>query len=100
MDYVPRMSGTVAPITVVETPEFLSATRKLLTEEERAVLVDYLAHNPAASELVPGTGGVRKLRWRLEGRGKRGGARVIYFYHSAQVPLFSLTAYAKNERAI
>jgi hypothetical protein len=39
------------------------------------------------------------LRWRLEGRGKRGGARVIYFYHSAQVPLFALTAYAKNERA-
>ena len=63
------------------------------------MLVDYLAHNPAASELVPGTGGVRKLRWRLEGRGKRGGARVIYFYHSAQVPLFALTAYAKNERA-
>jgi hypothetical protein len=56
------MSGT-APITVVETPEFLSATRKLLTEEERAVLVDYLAHNPAAGDLVPGTGGVRKLRW-------------------------------------
>jgi hypothetical protein len=39
---------------------------------------------------------VRKLRWRLEGRGKRGGARVIYFYHSA---VFALTAYAKNERA-
>ena len=56
------MSGT-SPITVVETPEFLSATRKLLTEEERAVLVDYLAHNPAAGVLVPGTGGVRKLRW-------------------------------------
>jgi hypothetical protein len=92
------MSGS-SPITVVETPEFLSATRKLLTEEDRAVLVDYLAHNPAAGELVPGTGGVRKLRWGLEGRGKRGGARVIYFYHSADIPLFALTAYAKNERA-
>jgi hypothetical protein len=67
-----------APITIIETPEFLSATRKLVTEEERAVLVDYLAHNPAAGELIPGTGGVRKLRWGLEGRGKRGGARVIY----------------------
>lgn len=92
------MSET-SPITVVETPEFLSATRKLLTEEERALLVDYLAHNPAVGELVPGTGGVRKLRWGLEGRGKRGGARVIYFYHSADIPLFALTAYAKNERA-
>ena len=88
-----------APITVVETPEFLSATRRLLSEEERAVLVDYLANNPIAGDLVPGTGGVRKLRWRLEGRGKRGGARVIYFYHSADIPLFALTAYAKNRRA-
>jgi mRNA-degrading endonuclease RelE of RelBE toxin-antitoxin system len=92
------MSGA-APITVVETPEFLSATRKLLTEGERAVLVDYLAHNPSAGELIPGTGGVRKLRWGLEERGKRGGARVIYFYQSANIPLFALTAYAKNDRA-
>jgi hypothetical protein len=92
------MSGS-GPITVVEAPEFLSATRKLLTEEERAVLVDYLAHNPAAGALVPGTGGVRKLQWGLEGRGKRGGARVIYFHHSADIPLFALTAYGKNARA-
>jgi hypothetical protein len=92
------MSANI-PVTVVETPEFLSATRKLMTEEERAALVDYLAYNPVGGDLVPGTGGVRKLRWRLEGRGKRGGARVIYFYHSADIPLFALTAYAKNERA-
>ena|SRR5258708_9127550 len=92
------MSGA-GPITVVETPEFLSATRKLLSDEERAVLVDYLAHNPAAGDVIQGTGGVRKLRWGLEGRGKRGGARVIYFYHSADLPLFALTAYAKNQRA-
>lgn len=88
-----------APVTVVETPGFLSAVRKLMTDEERAVLVDYLAHNPGAGDLIQGTGGVRKLRWGLEGRGKRGGARVIYFYHSADIPLFALTAYAKNERA-
>jgi hypothetical protein len=92
------MSGTT-PITVVETPEFLAATRKLLTEEERAVLIDYLAHNPVAGDLVQGTGGVRKLRWKLEGRGKRGGGRVIYFYHNTDIPLFALTAFAKNERA-
>jgi hypothetical protein len=92
------MSG-MAPITVVETPEFLSATRKLMTEDERAALVNYLAQHPAAGELVPGTGGVRKLRWALEGRGRRGGARVIYFYHSADIPLFAITAYAKNDRA-
>ena len=52
--------------------------------------------------LRPATGfpvGGRKLRWGLEGRGKRGGARVIYFHHDSGMPLFALTAYAKNERA-
>jgi hypothetical protein len=87
---------SAAPVSIVETPEFLSATRKLLNEEERIVLVDYLAHNPTAGELIPTTGGVRKLRWALPGRGKRGGARVIYFYHNANLPLFLLTAFAKN----
>ena len=92
------MTRTV-PISVVETPEFLSATRKLMSSEQRILLVDYLAYNPMAGDLIPGTGGVRKLRWGLEGRGKRGGARVIYFHHDAGMPLFALTAFAKNERA-
>ena len=92
------MARTV-PISVVETPEFLSAVQKLMNDEERSLLVDYLAHNPTAGDLIPETGGVRKVRWGLEGRGKRGGARVIYFYHDASVPLFALTAFAKNERA-
>jgi hypothetical protein len=87
------------PISVVETPEFLSATHKLMSDGERVLLVDYLAYNPTAGDLIPGTGGVRKLRWALEGRGKRGGARVVYFHYDAGMPLFALTAYAKNERA-
>ncbi len=61
--------------------------------------MDYLAYYPTAGDLIPGTGGVRKLRWGLEGRGKRSGARVVYFYHDPDVPIFVLTAYAKNERA-
>ena len=58
-----------------------------------------MAHNPTAGDLIQGTGGVRKLRWGLEGRGKRRGARVVYFYHTTDIPLFALTAYAKNEQA-
>lgn len=69
-----------------------------MTEEDRSELIDYLARNPTAGDVVPGAGGIRKLRWRLEGRGKRGGARVVYFFHSTHVPLFALTAFAKNER--
>jgi hypothetical protein len=91
--------GKGIPVSVVETPEFLAATSKLMSAEARALLVDYLAYNPTSGDLVQGAGGIRKLRWGLEGRGKRGGARVIYFYHKAGMPLFALTAYAKNERA-
>lgn len=92
------MTG-IPPVTVVETPEFLAATRKLLSEDERAALLDHLARNPDAGDLIQGTGGLRKLRWAVEGRGKRGGARVIYFFHDVDIPLFALTAYAKNENA-
>lgn len=70
-----------------------------MDEEERGVLVDYLGRNPLAGDLISGTGGVRKLRWALEGRGKRGGARVVYYYHNDVMPILALTAYAKNERA-
>jgi len=91
------MSWSV-PVSVVETPEFLAATQRIMDEEERGALVDYLARNPLAGDLIPGTGGVRKLRWALEGRGKRGGARVVYYYHSDAMPIFALTAYSKNER--
>jgi hypothetical protein len=87
------------PVSVVETPEFLAATRRIMDDDERGVLVDFLARNPLFGDLIPGTGGVRKLRWGLEGRGKRGGARVVYYYHCDVMPIFALTAYAKNERA-
>jgi hypothetical protein len=83
----------------VETDEFLRATKKLMDDEERAELVGYLACNPTAGDLVPGTGGVRKMRWGLEGRGKRGGARVIFFFHDMEMPLYILEAFAKNDRA-
>jgi hypothetical protein len=88
----------MSPITVVESREFLIATKKLMDDEERSALVDYLAYNPTAGDVIPGSGGVRKLRWALEGRGKRGGARVIYFFHDMEMPLYLFTAYAKNER--
>jgi mRNA-degrading endonuclease RelE of RelBE toxin-antitoxin system len=90
--------STSIPVSVVETPEFLAATRKILFGSERALLVDYLAYNPAAGDVIPGTGGVRKLRWGMEGRGRRGGARVIYFFHDVGMPIFALTAFAKNQK--
>lgn len=57
------------PVTIVETPEFLASAGKLLHEDERASLIDYLAYNPAAGAVIAGTGGVRKLRWGWRGAG-------------------------------
>ena len=84
--------------TIVETPEFVGRIEKLMSEWEREELIGFLAANPEAGALIPGTGGVRKLRWGLEGRGKRGGARIIYFFRNTRTPVFLLTAFAKNEQ--
>jgi hypothetical protein len=86
------------PTTVVETEEFLNRAKAILPEAERADLVAYLGANPEAGQLVPGTGGVRKLRWATPGQGKRGGARVIYYYYNQSIPLFALDIYSKNEK--
>ena len=84
--------------TVVETPGFLDDVKKLLSEQERTDLIRFLAANPNAGDIIPGTGGIRKLRWAMEGRGKRGGARVIHFFHNRTMPLFLLAIYAKNQQ--
>src|SRR4051795_9523252 len=88
-----------APMTVVETAEFLRHAARLMSDSDREALVVFVGANPEAGEIMPETGGVRKLRWAREGMGKRGGARVIYYYHSARVPVFLLTAYSKNRKA-
>ena len=85
-------------LTVVETPTFLRQAEKIWTDEERMALVDHIARNPEAGDLIPETGGVRKIRWGRAGSGKRGGARVIYFYHHPDAPLYLLLAYAKASR--
>lgn len=85
------------PVTVAETQVFARSAEKLWSEDERAELVDFVAHNPEAGDVIPGTGGVRKLRWARAGGGKRGGARVVYFYYRADSPLYLLLAYAKAQ---
>jgi hypothetical protein len=60
--------------------------------------VNFIARNPEAGDVIPETGGVRKLRWGRAGSGKRGGARVIYFYHDARRPLYLLMVYAKAQQ--
>lgn len=83
-------------VTVIETPTYLADVKKVLNENQRAAVVDLVSANPLAGDLMPQTGGVRKLRIGLTGRGKSGGARVIYFYHNDSIPIFLLTAYPKS----
>jgi hypothetical protein len=87
------------PIAIIELPAFLSMAEAIWTDTERAELIDYVARNPESGDLIPGTGGVRKLRWGRANIGKRGGARVIYFYYRTDVPIYMLLAYAKAVRA-
>ena len=86
------------PMAVVEMPEFLDRAKTILTEAERAALVAHLGANPDVGQLIPGTDGVRKIRWGTAGQGKRGGARVIYYYYNESIPLFVLDIYAKNQK--
>ncbi|MBU6296879.1 MAG: type II toxin-antitoxin system RelE/ParE family toxin [Alphaproteobacteria bacterium] len=85
--------------TVVETPEFLTAARRVLTDAERAELVDFLAANPTAGDLMPGTGGARKLRWAAKGKGKSGGSRAITYFGGRDLPLFLMAIFGKGEKA-
>jgi mRNA-degrading endonuclease RelE of RelBE toxin-antitoxin system len=84
--------------TVVELPEYLRRAERLLSERERQELVDYLAERPKAGVIMRGTRGIRKLRWARTGMGKRGGVRVIYYYHNEQIPLYLLTVFGKGAK--
>jgi hypothetical protein len=85
--------------TVVETPPYLADAERLFSDEERAAIVDAISADPICGVVIPGTGGVRKLRVAASGRGKRGGARVVYLFGGNDVPVFLLAVFAKNERA-
>jgi hypothetical protein len=85
--------------TVIEFKLFSRLVDGRLSEEERRELVAFLATRPDAGDLIPGAGGVRKLRWEASGKGKSGGARVITYWHCDGCPLYLITLYLKRERA-
>jgi len=62
-------------------------------------MINYLAAHPAAGDIMQGTGGIRKLRWSAQGKGKSGGVRIIYYHHNESIPLFLLTLFVKGEKA-
>lgn len=84
-------------IVVVDTPGYLAKARRVMSEAECAAVVDMVARDPSCGAVIRGTGGLRKARVPLAGRGKRGGGRVIYWYHSPGYPAVLLWVFAKNE---
>ena len=82
-------------VTVAETSLFVRQAEAVWNEDERTEFVTFIAANPEAGDVIAATGGVRKVRWSRPGTGKRGGVRVIYFYHDANRPLYLLMVYAK-----
>jgi len=84
--------------TFVETPTFAVDADKLWTEDERLEFFLWLASHPDAGDVIPGSGGCRKVRWSRPGMGKRGGVRVIYFVRMAEGEIWLLLVYAKSVR--
>lgn len=85
--------------TVVETPTFQRQAEKIWSQAERHAFIDWIAENPLAGDVIPGADGARKVRWTVQGRGKRGGARVIYFSLVDDELVLLLHVYAKSDRA-
>ncbi len=67
-------------------------------DAEREAFVNFIALHPETGDVIPETGGVRKIRWVRAGTGKRGGTRVIYYYHDADRPLYLLMVYVKGRQ--
>ena len=82
--------------TVIETLLFQKQWPLYWTEEERGEFAVYVAENPGAGDVVPGSGGIRKVRWRRAGSGKSSGVRVIYFTRTVEEEIVLLTLYAKS----
>jgi hypothetical protein len=85
-------------VEFIETPTFTRIIGKLMDDDAYAKMQLALARRPDWGKVIPGGGGLRKLRWAGSGRGKRGGLRVIYYWQTVDNQIWLLVAYPKSER--
>lgn len=85
--------------TVIETPTFQKQVADVWTEADRLDFISWIASSPEAGDVIPGADGARKVRWAVPGKGKRGGARVIYFNLSDDEIVLLVAVYTKAERS-
>jgi mRNA-degrading endonuclease RelE of RelBE toxin-antitoxin system len=81
-----------------ETPIFTKLVKQLLTDDEYRQLQEVLLTRPEAGDLISGSGGLRKIRWGIRGKGKRGGLRVIYYWDVPEETFYMLTLYKKSAK--
>jgi hypothetical protein len=77
----------------------MADAKACMTDDERTEAINMIAANPERGDLIPGGGGIRKVRFAIGGKGKSGGVRIVYYFHNERVPTFLLAVFAKNERA-
>ena len=82
----------------VESPQFTRAITELMNDDGYRLLQAVLLENPEAGAIIVGSGGLRKVRWALPGRGKRGGARMIYYFWVVKSRIYLLYAYSKSAK--
>ena len=93
-----RQRRSVRRVEFIETPTFTRLIAKLMDDDEYANLQRALVRRPDWGNVIPGGGGIRKLRWAGSGRGKRGGLRVIYYWQTADHQIWMLLAYPKSDQ--
>lgn len=82
----------------IETPVFSSELHKFLPDDDYRALQLALIFRPEQGAVIPGSGGLRKLRWALQGKGKRGGLRIIYYWEPKEELIYLLFLYPKNQQ--
>ena len=87
------------PVSVIEFAGYRRRASELLTAGQRDAVIDLVAYDPTCGDIIPGSGGLRKVRIGRDGIGKRGGTRVVYYFYNEDFPILLLALYAKNEKS-